>query len=134
VRIPTIEELANSLRKASTLAQKVEDGMAVPHQEVLAYLATDMEAIQKVDFSKLSLNPLLSTFIEGSLLISLKNYEYAKRRLVSDMDTTDIKSIQKTFDSLDKEMTTQINLLLQLATSVETYSDIRDMMKVFRHK
>ena len=134
VKIPTIAKLSETIEHAAELARKVEDGFRVGDQESLAYLATELEGIKQVDYSKLYLNPLLSSFIEQSLQTTLKNYAAYQKRLVSSVDTTDSKDILRVYDIMNKEIFSQANLLLQLTTTIDDYSSIRNVLIMLKQQ
>ena len=133
LHIPSITELSRTLSYASIISQKVEDGSRVGDQESLAYLATEISEIKNLDYTKLSLNPLLSSFIEKSLHVTLENYQLAQKRLVSSMDTTSPTDIIRVFDLINKEIFSQTSLLLQLTTSIEDYSGIQKILHILKH-
>lgn len=134
LRIPHISELSSTLSYASEIAQKVEEGVSVGDKESLAYLATELEEIKKTDYSLLSLNPLLSSFIEQSLDITLMNYQATQKRLVSEMDTTDPTDVLRVFDLINKEILSQAYLLLQLTTSIDDdYSGTQRILHILKH-
>ena len=130
--IPTIPELSSTVERAAEIANTVEDGFRVGDQESLAYLATNLDNIRSIDYEKLSLNPLLASFMEESLGITLKNYDACLKRLVSSMDTTDPEDILRVDISLNKEIFSQAYLLLQLTTSVENYPSIQKILKILK--
>ena len=130
--IPSIPELSSTVERAAEIANTVEDGFRVGDQESLAYLATNLDNIRNIDYEKLSLNPLLSSFMEQSLEITLKNYDTCQKRLISSMDTTDPEDIIRVDTLLNKEIFSQAYLLLQLTTSVENYPSIQKILKILK--
>ncbi len=134
LKIPRISELSSAVVKAATLAKNVEEGIRIGDQESLAYLATELKEIKKVDYTKLSLNPLLSSFIHQSLSVTLKNYEAYQNRLISSVDTTDSEDISRIYTLINKELISQAYLLLQLTTSIEEYPDIRKILNILRNE
>ena len=130
--IPSIPELSSAVERAAEIANSVEDGFRVGDQESLAYLATNFDNIRNVDYDKLSLNPLLSSFVEQSLGVTLKNYESYQKRLIASVDTTDPDDIQRVYTIMNKEILSQAYLLLQLTTSIENYPSIQKILTILK--
>jgi hypothetical protein len=134
VKIPRISEVYSALSRAADLAQKVENGVCVGDQESLMYLATDIADLKIGNRDYVSLNPLLSSFIEKSLDITLNAYENSLRRLISEMDTTNLEDITLVFKHINKEVLSQTYLLLQLTTSINDYREIQKIMSILKPK
>ncbi len=130
--IPHISELSSVLEESAEMAKKVENGIQISDQESLAYLATELQEIKKVDYAQLSLNPLLSTFIQESLSITLQNYESYQKRLISSVDTTDLQDIMRVYNLINKELLSQAYLLLQLTTPIEDYKGIQKILTILK--
>lgn len=134
ITVPHISELSSSIETTAEIAKKVEDGVRVGDQESLAYLATELQEIKTVDYSQLSLNPLLSTFIQESLGITLQNYELYQKRLISSVDATDPTDIMRVYDLINKELLSQAYLLLQLTTPIEDYEGIQKILRILKQR
>lgn len=132
VSIPTLSQLSSTIEQAALLAKTVEEQWEVPDQQSLAYLATELEEIKQVDYAQLSLNPLLSNFLEDQLEVTLRNYDAYQKRLISGVNTTDPADIMRVYEIMNKEVFCQANLLLQLTTSINDIPSIKNIMNLLK--
>lgn len=134
VKIPRLSELSNVIKRAAEIAKKVEEGIQVGDQESLMYLATELGTVKGVEYDQLSLNPLLSTFIQKSLDITLRNYEAYHKRVITSIDTTNPEDVLRGYLIMNKEIISQTHLLLQLTTSIEDYPGIQKILNMIRQE
>lgn len=124
VSIPTVAELKHTIQQASDLSTRLEeDKITIRDQEALAYLASDLDEVKEYN-DEIPLNPVLSTFFEKILTITLKNYDEYQRKLVEGVDTENVDDIIRIYDIMNRELKTQIQLLTQISGSIEQREDI----------
>jgi hypothetical protein len=134
VTIPSLETFAQTIQKSAQLASKLESqGISIGDRESLALLATELDDIQAVD-SNAVLNPVLSAFFEEMIHITLDNYERMQRKLVDSVDLSDPNDIVRVYEIMNRELTTQVNLVLQISGSVDTAQDLARIIATLQQK
>ena len=130
VTVPTVAEFKRSIQQSSELAARLEEGeLTIGDREALAYLASDLESIEDVD-EDMPMNPVLSSFFEKNLQITLENYDNYQKRLIQEVDTKNIEDMMRIYEVMNKELRTQIQLVTQISSSVEGRDEIRKIVDI----
>lgn len=130
ISIPTVPELQQTIQRASELSTRLESNeLTIGDRESLAYLASDLDSVEEFD-DDIPLNPVLSAFFEKILQITLKNYDSYQKRLIEGVDEENLDDVLRIYDVMNKELKTQIQLVMQISSSVEGREDINRIIEI----
>jgi hypothetical protein len=124
VSVPTVAELKSTIQQSSELAGRLEEGhLSIGDQEALAYLASDLDKVEEFN-QDIPLNPVLSSFFEKILQITLKNYDNYQKRLIEGVDRENPDDILRIYEIMNHELRTQIQLVMEISSSVEGREEV----------
>ena len=130
VSVPTVAEFQRSIQQSSELASRLEEGeLTIGDREALTYLASDLDDIEDIE-DDMPLNPVLSSFFEKNLEITIKNYDAYQKRLIQEVDTKNIEDMMRIYEVMNKELRTQIQLVTEISSSVEEREDIKKIIDI----
>lgn len=130
VAVPTVAEFQQTIQQASDLAVRLEENsLSIGDQEALAYLASDLDKVEEYD-QNIPLNPVLSAFFESILKITLKNYDNYQKRLIENVDSSNPEEVMNIYEIMNRELRTQIQLVMEITSSVEGKDEIERIIKL----